>query len=365
MTLGIVAISPIHLIYAQEARPSSLWILTTLIACASLLRAMRDRTKTNWMLYAISLSVGFYSHLFTIFVALGHSIFMLLNERFQWSKNLIAFSLASIAAWISFSPWIWFGLIVHDDAMVGQSQPLAFNELVKGWIRGISLIFVDFSINEASPRLHILMFLGILLGVLILVGATMFFFCQSAPRSARLFVLTMIVIPFVFLILSDGVAGASRSAAARYLLTAYLGIQIAVAYVLITRMVPYGRYQKVWIAMTGFVMSIGILSGGLMAQSEFWWNKSEGNIERQFAQVINRSTKPIVLVDDFFVRFFSLSHSLDPDVQVQFLAKSSAPKVPPGFSDVFVYRASERVQRELATKHELQPIQPPLLWKIK
>lgn len=370
VAIAIIAVSPIHLIYAQEARPLSLWILTTLISCATLLRAMRERTKMNWIIYAVSISVGLYSHLFTALLSISHGVYVVLYERFRLSKTSRAFFLASIAAWLTFVPWIVFGLLANRHTMDGQSQAMPLKDLVKGWIRGISLIFVDFSLNEDSPRLYFLMFLGLVCAVLLFVGGILLCFCRSASREVRLFILPMIAVPFLTLITSDFATDASRSSVARYLLSAYLGIQLAVAYVLATRMgrmVASVRYQKVWMALTGLVLAIGIASGGLMVTSEFWWHKADANVERQLAQVVNRSKKPIVIADDFFVKFLSFTHSLSPDIHFQLLSSSSVPTIPQGFSDVFLYRPSERLQTALGAKYDLQPIQAKqlLLWRLK
>ncbi|MBE9013960.1 hypothetical protein IQ250_27600, partial [Pseudanabaenaceae cyanobacterium LEGE 13415] len=125
------------------------------------------------------------------------------------------------------------------------------------------------------------------------------------------------------------------------------------------------RSRKIWSAVTGVILSIELLSCGWMTASEFWWHKADANIERQLAEIVNRSTNPIVITDDYFVKLLSFSHSLEPEVKVQVLSKSTAPSIPQGFSDVFLYRPSESLQKELAAKYRLQSIEPPLLWKLQ
>ncbi|HEY9806251.1 MAG TPA: glycosyltransferase family 39 protein, partial [Candidatus Obscuribacterales bacterium] len=56
ITLGLIAISPFHVLYAQEAREYSLWTTTILLSSAALLRAIRHRTALNWGIYAVSLA---------------------------------------------------------------------------------------------------------------------------------------------------------------------------------------------------------------------------------------------------------------------------------------------------------------------
>ncbi|MBE9011127.1 glycosyltransferase family 39 protein, partial [Pseudanabaenaceae cyanobacterium LEGE 13415] len=195
MAIALVAVSPVHLLYAQEARPSSFWILTLLLSSALLLRAMRTQTKGTWVMYAVSIAVGLYAHLFTTFVSIAHAVYVFLEKRSK--QNWIAFGLASISAWALFIPWIVLGLVANRDSMAGQSSPVPIPSLIKDLLRSISLIFVDFSLNEQSPRLYFLMFLAVFLSVLVFVGVVMFFFYRSAPKSPKLFVLAMIAVPYI------------------------------------------------------------------------------------------------------------------------------------------------------------------------
>ncbi|MGG6263610.1 glycosyltransferase family 39 protein [Leptolyngbya sp. AN03gr2] len=365
MSIAVMSVSPLHLLYAKEARPTSLWLLTLLLSSALLLRALRTQTKLNWLWYGLSIAVGLYGHLFTTFVSIAHAVYVLLQERFRLSKNLISFGIASIAGWLFFVPWIWFGLVTHHPSMAGQSLPMPLPALIRSLLRSVSLVFVDFSLDERSPRLYFLMFLAVFLSVLVFVGLVLFFFYRSAPKSPKQFVFAMIAVPYVLLLGSDLAFGAARSGAARYLILAYVGIQLATAYIFTTRIADdSARFRKVWIGLMGFILSIGLMSCGLMTTSEFWWNKADANSERQLASIVNRSTKPIVITDDYFVKLLSFSHSLAPDVRVQVLS-NAAPNIPQGFSDVFLYRPSESLQKALTANHRLQPIEPPLLWKLQ
>ncbi|BCL38723.1 glycosyltransferase family 39 protein [Nostoc sp. MS1] len=49
MALGLLAISPFQVLYAQEARPQSLWTVTILLSSAALLKSLRQGTKLNWL----------------------------------------------------------------------------------------------------------------------------------------------------------------------------------------------------------------------------------------------------------------------------------------------------------------------------
>lgn len=111
----LMAVSPFHLVYAQEARSYSLWMLITVLSSAALLWARRvtlvraslpaadnkvienqvgSTTSSHgllqnasqngyrgaWGLYSITVAIGMYAHLFFAFVLLAHVIYMLVLE---------------------------------------------------------------------------------------------------------------------------------------------------------------------------------------------------------------------------------------------------------------------------------------------
>ncbi|HEY9606541.1 MAG TPA: hypothetical protein V6C85_33340, partial [Allocoleopsis sp.] len=45
LMIGLIAVSPFHVLYAQESRQYGLWFVTTLLSTASVLRAIRVNTK--------------------------------------------------------------------------------------------------------------------------------------------------------------------------------------------------------------------------------------------------------------------------------------------------------------------------------
>src|SRR5262249_14857567 len=57
-----VAVSPVHLLYSQEAREYSLWALMVVISSAALLRAWRRDETRWWALYGLTTLAGLYSH---------------------------------------------------------------------------------------------------------------------------------------------------------------------------------------------------------------------------------------------------------------------------------------------------------------
>ena len=57
LAVATIAISPFQIVYAQEARPYSLFVMLILLSRAVLVRGMRLKTNSSWGIYAVTLVV--------------------------------------------------------------------------------------------------------------------------------------------------------------------------------------------------------------------------------------------------------------------------------------------------------------------
>lgn len=67
---------------------------------------MRLETNSSWAIYAVTLVVRFYSHLFLGIVARAQGTYVLIVKKFRFNKNVIGYLLESIAGYIAQSPGI-------------------------------------------------------------------------------------------------------------------------------------------------------------------------------------------------------------------------------------------------------------------
>jgi hypothetical protein len=154
--------------------------------------------------------------------------------------------------------------------------------------------------------------------------------------------------------LSDVILGGVRSNTPRYLIPAYLGIQIAVAYLLATKITNTSVkiwQQKLWQVVMITLFSCGVLSCVISFQAEVWWNKIQNIETPAVARIINQATRPLLISDAELGDILSLSHRLNPKVQLllklpcyscnansELEPKPYVPKIPEGFSDVFLFK---------------------------
>ena len=194
--------------------------------------------------------------------------------------------------------------------------------------------------------------------------------CRSTPKRVWLLLLTAIGITAIVLIAVQGVAD-------RYLVPYILAIQIAVAYLFTAKIAvtPNPRQQKLWQLGLIALISSGIISCAVSSQSQLWWNKypSSTKYNPQVATIVNQAKKPLVIShggNNITGKILSVSYLLKSQVKLLVAVKPDQVKIPDGFSDVFLYRATEALKFELekVQKYQITPIYKPgdvWLWRVE
>lgn len=82
VSLAILAVAPMAIRYSQEARMYGLLGLWLLGATYVLVRALDSKNETKyWILYAILMAAGLYTHYFTVFALAAHWIYLIVQTR--------------------------------------------------------------------------------------------------------------------------------------------------------------------------------------------------------------------------------------------------------------------------------------------
>lgn len=105
VAIALISVSPIHVLYAQEARQYSLWTVTILLSCAALCRAMGMKTPGNWGIYAVTVSLALYSHLLSFLVLIAQAIYVAAINSWRLTQQLKAYLFALTGGIVAFLPW--------------------------------------------------------------------------------------------------------------------------------------------------------------------------------------------------------------------------------------------------------------------
>jgi uncharacterized membrane protein len=358
--VALMAVSPFHVLYAQEAREYSLWTVTTLLSSAALLRAMRLQTKPGWILYAATVGLGIYTHTLFGLVAIAHGgyvagISLKSAEPKQSRRTAVAYLLATAAGLAAFAPWAVLIMIKLRHVRATTAWVLEGDGLLsvlKLWILGFGSVFLDTSGSaflDARYGLDSLFTYFARLLVLIPTGYAILFLYSRTSKKIWLFVLTLIGGTGLVLMLPDLILGGRRSTP-RFLIPCYLGVQLAVAHLLASRIGSPGFAQrKVWQAIMAALILGGGVSIATSSQAERWWNKGTTSYENlQVARIINQASRPLLVSTPDGANLgnvIALSYRLDPKVRFLGVIEPDVLRRPNGFTEVFLYNPPERLQQ--------------------
>jgi uncharacterized membrane protein len=346
MAIAITAVSPLHVLYAQEARPYSLWSVLIVLASAVLLWALRSQRRLAWIGYSVLVALGLYTQLLFGLVILAHAAYLLLMagkpEKATLNSTLRSYALATLAGILAFLPWvvlIVLNLEQVQETTITLTNRHSFAYLLDRWFLNINLVLVDRELGSANI---------LLVG---LVGYAFYYLVRHAPKPARWFLLTLVGVPFLMLALPDVVLGGERSERIRYLFPSYLAIQLALAYLFASQAIWAKTWgQRVWrIGLVALLWS-AVLACSISSQAQVWWNKSNprSGYYPVVSSIINRSNNTLLISDGKPpADMIALSYWLDPDISIQLINHPNRLKVPEGFDSIYLLNPTSRLRNVL------------------
>jgi uncharacterized membrane protein len=339
LAIALLAVSPIYIRYAQEARQYSLWTVIILLSSVALLRAIRCRSISNWSLYSIAVIAGLYCHLLSSIVFLGHGIYVVAIERLRFNRTVFSYLFASLIGMIGAIPWMWIAWMNRTaltQTTDWMKQPLPLLMLIKIWGVQLSRMFVAWHFQHDSK------FVYLAIPILVLVIFALYFLYHQTERRTWLFILMLIGTTAFALVLLDLFWGGRRSTNIRYLLPSYLGLTVAIAYFLAQSI---AFKQKAYQLIVVLLISSSVLTSAIASQASTWWGWSQFDVA--VTQMVNQSPKPLIISDMPLGMILSLSHRLNPNTKMLLTTNSNSLSIPNGFSQVFIYNPSDRLQAVL------------------
>jgi uncharacterized membrane protein len=376
IAMALLAISPFHVLYAQQARPYSLLSLAALLSSGALLRAMRVQTTSAWLAYAGTVAFGLYSQLLFSLVLAGHGVYVVVTERFRINRLSIAYAASVAGGMVAFTPWLIIvagNFSAIEGSMSWSAVAMSFPSMTVAWAGDFGRIFVDsgwMGSNLSRSNLH-LGFVALLIGLNAAAAAmvlySLWFLWRSTPKWVWLFIFTLIGMTSLPLIAADLVLDRRLSTSGRYFLPAYLGVQLAVAYLLAATMkASSGVWQRrIWQQVGVLLALSGLISCVFMSRAPVWWSHSHVYHNPSVARIINRSSQALLISESSDMEIFSLSYLLNPKIRLQ-LVGNTMPEIAGGDRDIFLFRPSEALRKRLEKSYRLEPShERGGLWKLK
>ncbi len=371
LAVALFAVSPLHMAYAQEARPYSLFVVTVLLSSALLLRAIRIQSKWSWGLYAAALACSLYTYLLAGLLMVGHGIYVFLLEHGRWNKVTQAYVLSSLAGLLTLIPWLLL-ISTHSAAakttLAWQATGLPFTSLVKAWGFDLSRLFFDSGhVSYTIGYLDWFYLIPATFGVGLLSGYSLYFLYHHTPRRVWLFIYTLVGTTALTLTLTDVLLQRQMSVNSRYFFAAYVGIQLAVSYVLAVHITAHSTQvwrPHLWRMGACALAFCGVLSCAIFIRADVWWTKlMSGCHNPEVANLINQDPDPLLLSDNLG-HVLSLSHLLKPTVRVQ-LFQRMTPRIATAHGDIYLYGPSPTLLNDLETTNQIELIsREGKLWRL-
>ncbi|NJL83870.1 MAG: hypothetical protein HC890_14715 [Chloroflexaceae bacterium] len=348
LAMALYAVSPIMLEFAHFIRPYSLFLLLAVLASAIFLRSLKYPTRLGWSLYAVTLAVSFYTQLLTGLVAIAHGTYVLLTERGRLTKAARGYLLAAIAAIGLVSPWLWVigqNLLVSQRTLQWLTLPSDFWQVVGYGINNVNRGLVLWHFRDDSSILDVVL----IIPVGILISYAFYFLCRHAPWRAGSFILILLGISFCrFPGRSAG--GGTRWINYRYFLICYVGIEIAIAYLLAAKLTAEIKANQsgVWSLIAVTLLFVGAISSGIGAVGETVWGPSA--YEKPLVSLVTRSDRPLVIKECSDCVFYDKLYYpviFNPGTHLLILEDAKSLVIPAGFATVFLYSPSDALLSEL------------------
>lgn len=379
VAVALFAVSPFYVAYSQEARPYSLWIVTILSSNVALLRAIRFNNRQSWVFYTITLTTGFYTSLFSIFVAVGQSIYVILLEKLYFTQTLKKYLLAFSLGIISFIPWllsIFYNWQRFQDNTTWMRVPISIPIKIVIWIYSIAIVFVESPIYKAfDPIIATRIIVDLSLFGLIIWASN--FLIYKAPRTVKLFILTSTIVPTSVFILIDLIFDSKTSTAPRYIVPCQIGILLTLAYFLANKLLTtYKNKQFAWKVVLITLISIEIMSCVFIFNTSPKYQKTRNTNNVPIAAILNRVEYPVLVAEDReILDLISLSYNLEPKIKIYLLSKTNLSQLVDSCKQIYLFNPTNSWQDELSRQFKLKQIyQPQLLssdeitltlWSIK
>ena len=379
VAIALFSVSPFHLLYAQEARQYGLWTTTIVLSSWLLLRALRLQNLSSWCWYAASVAICLYTSVNSVLLVIGYGLYVLLKESFQLNQRTVGGIVSCLAGTIAYIPWL-IKLNQMDFGTVSwTSQNFGLPLLAGKWAaNGVRLFFDVFSFDGSTPIQQILPLAPVGIALLLLIGYAIYYLVQTTNKAVWLFVATLIFTTFLGLALPDLILGGRRSGVSRYLIPSLLGIQIAVSFLLGSKIVRSASSirTRFWRSVLASTIAAGIISCAVISPAEVWWNKGSTYAESiiAIANTINSTPNQLIISDADIIPILSLSHRIDSTAKIALPSQPSNLKALENltnFDNIYLFQPSLSLKSyiEQESNHfQLKPLYPsvdPILWQIQ
>lgn len=161
LATGLLALSPLHIWYAQEARMYALATLLALLATWCLVQGLATSQRRWWIGYALAIACSIYTFYYALFLLPGHALY-LLYVTWQANHNAKPSSTRWVERWDAMRAWLLAtvgglalgipGLLVLLDQISQGTWSWVSAKYGRPSLGDLLNILMDFSVGRTWPR---------------------------------------------------------------------------------------------------------------------------------------------------------------------------------------------------------------------
>lgn len=353
ISVWLYALSPFELIYAQQAREYSMWILLTLLCSASLICATRRPRLRSWLLYFSITSTMLWTHLLSIWIVIAQAAFMGVHSR-RNRKTLIAFSSAATFSLLLLAPWLI--MVVTRPAELndygGIEKQVAPSLYAETFLLNLSRTVLDVGLPsyEHLPYFQWRLIVPIA-ATIVLIASGLWRFMRTATSEWRTLLCLLGVSTMLPLMLADVVAGGRRALLPRYDSPAWISLDLILAFSIANALLTQKKLN-LWAGRAAMVL---ILCCGSYSQWEFlsrtiWWTSRPPALAKSAVWLADNANAPLAFdLSSFHPRhMISLAYFLGERSMISIKDQNLDGPYP---TEVFIYRPSDELIRNVEESH--------------
>ncbi|WP_017292918.1 glycosyltransferase family 39 protein [Geminocystis herdmanii] len=345
ISISLIAISPVQILYAQEAREYSLWMLSIILSSLFFFKSIKTNNISHWFMYSLTLSLTFYTSILSAFLPIIKVSYIYLIGKILAVQTKINFLIFTSISGILFIPWLVITVInfsILKDKTNWTNTQQSLELLANLWGLHFTSLFIDFGL----PLYHWASYIFIIF-IFSIIFYSFFFMVNNISKNIWLYLLLLVLIPTLGLILPDLIFGGIKSSMTRYFFPAYLSIYLTIAYTLGKKIEQKSQTSSLILII---IFTLSIISNIISSNAQTWWNKASSYHNAVIAQMINQAENPLVITQNLDINkgnIISISHNLKPETKLQLLNTNTSIKAHPEFKEIYIFNPSPQLINSL------------------
>jgi len=224
-------------------------------------------------------------------------------------------------AWLPWALVCWSAHPKIQQLTSWSSEPIGIAGLVRGWLGVITSLFFRprgeggiFPLDLAEPATSVA---SILLagGAVAIVTAALVAITRHPDRSTRRYVLLLVLVPWLAFAALDVAFGGRRSTVPRYLIPAWAGVELAVAYWVMQR----GSWRRFRPLLLLLVLALGGATAWHTQAARGWWDTDVPRLLglRETAAAIDAVPGAVVITDMPSLNLLEFARYLHPQTSLR------------------------------------------------